>query len=142
MGRTDVTEAWSSPRWGGSDEKCHLRQIRSASRTAIGDVHACLPNQDTPTAHIARRGCVKTRHSELLAVRQEVVQRFQLWHHECRPPLSSTQSYLRVCSMCAAWKAFIKAVIKATQVVPPATQLAHSIMSGACRDMRSRRARC
>ena len=132
------------PALGGGElgKSVDSSQVRSASRTAIADVRPCLPDQVTPTERNVRCRRVKTRRSALLAVRQEVVQTGQLWHHECRPPPSSTQSYLKVCSLCAASKAFIMPVIEATQVVPPATQLAHSIMSDAYRDMRSRRARC
>ena len=135
-------QAGSTPGWGKSGEKCHLSQIRAPSHTGFDDVGLCLSDLGRPPALDESQGTFKTRRSKLFALKQEVVRRGQLWHHERRPLPSSRQSCLRARKLCSNSTAFIMAVIEATQAKSPATLLEQSIMPDACRDMRSRRARC
>ena len=131
----------SSPGWRGSGKRFRFSQICARFHAAVADVSPCLSDLGAPTALNERRGCVQERRSELFALKQEVEQTGQLWRHKRRPPPSSRKSCLRARKLCANSTALIMAVIEATQVKPPATLLAQSIMHDAHRNMRSWRAR-
>ena len=71
------------PALGGQDlTKSSARQICAPSRTDNADVRPRLSDQRRPSERNERRGTVKERRSELLALKQEVeVRRVQLLRH-------------------------------------------------------------
>ena len=65
----------STPGWAKSDESCQFVSDGTPSHADIADVRPRLPLLATPLALLSRRGSVKTRRPELLALKHEVVRR-------------------------------------------------------------------
>ena len=136
--RTGSTQGWRK-----SEKTCHFFSDGAPSRTGFADVRPCLPDQRTPLERNEPEGSVKTRRSELVAVKQEVVRRGQLWHHRRSSPPLMRQSNHRSRDLRASSAPFIVAAFEAIQVNSPAHPSTHfNHFSCTCRKALRTRSRC
>ena len=73
--------------------------------------------------------CVQERRSELLALKQEVVQSGQLLRHERSPSSFLLKSSSQVARLPATFVLYILAVLRTAHMSSPACVLTHSFMS-------------